>query len=419
MRYLYSITLSIGDFLLSFISLFLPLFGGNSKFKKFVLGQKNVFKEIRKKYPHEEKKECIWIHAASLGEYGVARPIIKRLKAEKSCRIILTFFSSTGYEALKDNHPDIDDVFYLPLDTRKNVNRFLDLIQPDKALFIISEYWINYLSELKRRNIPTFLISAIISEKAPFFKWYGGLYRSVLDAYTHIFVLNESSKTNLNSLGYTRVSVSGDPLFDNTIAVAETLYSNPIIEAFVKGKKTFIAGSISDEKDLSLVCSLANHNKDIRFIMVPHEIHSNLQQEYAQRIGGKVVCYSDCDETTDFSSTQVLVIDFVGALAYLYRYAQWAYVGGGFTPYLHSIIEATVYGLPVSFGPKIHRKTTPLELIRLNIGTIVQCEKDIISWFDFLRSDPEMEAEIRHKALRYTKENGGATTHIINLIRKA
>lgn len=417
MNHLYDIILTIVESLLKFIAFFLSPSSGSNKFKKFVIGQRHVLKEIEQSNLVHGEQECIWIHAASLGEYGVARPIIKRLKAERPCSIILTFFSSTGYEALKNNHPDIDHVFYLPLDTRKNVRKFLDLVKPDKAVFIISEYWLNYLCELKDRTIPTFLISAIISEKAPFFQWYGKAYRTALDAYTHITVLNSSSKDNLNKIGYTRVSISGDPLFDNTITVAKTPYSNPIIEHFVSLGSTFIAGSISDDKDLNLVCCLANHNPDIRFIMVPHEIHGDVFQEYAQRLRGKAICYSSCDETTDFQSTQVLIIDFVGALAYLYRYAQWAYVGGGFTPYLHSIIEATVYGLPVSFGPEIHRKITPTELVKLNIGTIVKTEEDIITWFEELKNCPEKMKEIHKKALAYSQQNSGATTQIINLIR--
>ena len=417
MNLLYNLVIWVGAMFLRLIALFPSYIIPDGKLKRFARGQQTTLQDIQVADLKSLKSGCIWIHAASLGEYGVVRPIIKRLKAEKKCTIVLTFFSSTGYDALHENHSDVDYVFYLPWDSVTNVRTFLDLVSPQKAIFVISEYWANYLRELKARNIPTYLVSAIITRKSPFFRWYGGLYRSLLGTYTHFMVLNESSKANLEYLGYTNVTMTGDPLFDNVIAVSKTPYTNPVVERFVNNDKVFIAGSISDDKDMRLICALANRHRDVRFIIVPHEVNKEMLNGLKSNLKGKSLCYSECNSDVNWEDTQVLIIDFVGALAYLYRYASWAYVGGGFTPYLHSIIEATVYGLPVAFGPMIHRKVTPNELVNLKIGTIVSSEEEIIKWFEDLKDNSEELESIRQKAWNYTKQNGGATLHILNLMQ--
>lgn len=418
MNFIYNTILILVESALTSIAHLSIIFPKKGKFRKFTEGQQKLIENIQKELSGTGKLPALWIHASSLGEYGVARPIIKQLKQQGKYRIIITFFSPTGYEALRWHHPDADHVFYLPLDTRKNAHRFLDIVQPQKVIFIISEYWINYLSELKKRNIPTYLISAVINRNAPFFKWYGGIYRKSLETFSHFMVLNGQSEANLKSLGYSNISITGDPLFDNAITVATTPWNNPVIDKFARQGDLFIAGSISDRKDMSLVSTLANKHKDTRFIIVPHEISEEILNEIKFNLDGYALCYSECDENTDFSDTQTLIIDYLGDLAYLYRYGKWAYVGGGFTPYLHSIIEATVYGVPVAFGPLIHRKVTPNELIELNIGSIVHSEKELDTWFTKLKANqPELD-RIKKAAQAYTRRNSGATSHIIRLLNK-
>ncbi len=420
MNILYNIILTIGEVFLKLIGNLSFLLSSNSKLRKSAEGQRHLLERIEKEFVVPgEGTITVWIHAASLGEYGVARPIIKRLKEEHKCCIVLTFFSPTGYEVLHRYHPEVDYVYYLPLDTRKNACRFLEIIRPQKAVFIISEYWMNYLHELKTKGIRTYLVSAIISRHSPFFRWYGSLFRQSLDAYTHFMVLNETSQSNLRKLGYDNLTITGDPLFDNAIAVASTPWHNPVVDEFAKQGDLFIAGSISDRKDTSLICSLANRHRDIHFIIVPHEICEENLNALKFHLEGNALCYSECDESTDFSNTQVLIIDFLGALAYLYRYGKWAYVGGGFTPYLHSIIEATVYGLPVAFGPKIHRKVTPNELIKRGIGCIVRSPQELERWFATLKGNETALEDIRRTAKEYTRQNSGATSHIIRLLNQA
>lgn len=412
----YNIVLRAGEMAIALSAKLLGRISRNSKFCKFAEGHSGLLEHIREEISPNLSSSPIWIHASSLGEYGVARPIIKQLRQEMECSIIVTFFSPTGCEALRKYHPDVDYVCYLPLDTCHNARTFLDIIRPQKAIFIISEYWINYLSELRNRQIPTYLISAIINDNAPFFKWYGQIFRESLCSFTHIMVLNERSQRNLRRLGYENCTLTGDPLFDNAITIASTAWRNTIIENFAAQGDVFIAGSISDQKDLDLVCTLADNYPDIHFIFVPHEISEEILNNIKFNLSGYALCYSECTVDTDFSKTQVLIIDYLGALAYLYRYGKWAYVGGGFTPYLHSVIEATVYGLPVSFGPRINRKVTPHELIALEIGAVVHNCQDIIRWFDALRNNEEKLRDIKERALHYAQMNSGATAQIIKML---
>lgn len=414
---IYGIAIQIVEKLVYLLSKLLK-HNSKSKLSLFANGQNGLIDRIKNDMQNKKACPTIWFHAASLGEFAVARPLINKLKQDGECVIILTFFSSTGYEAMKMHHPNIDYLYYLPLDTKKNACTFLDAIRPDKAVFIISEYWYNYLEELRERDVPTYLISAIIHTNSPFFKLYGGMYRRLLSSYTHFYVLDEESRANLSLLGYNNATVSGDPLFDNAVVIAQTSWNNRIIDRFSKERDIFVAGSISDEIDLELVSKLANEHKEVHFIFVPHEINKEELDKIKYKLNGCALLYSECDENTDFSSTQVLIIDFLGALAYLYRYAKWAYIGGGFTPLLHSVIEATVYGIPISFGPQIHRKVTPNQLIELNIGQVVEGYDDLDKWFSALKHNESGLKRIKEISASYVAQNAGATGSIIATIKQ-
>lgn len=389
------------------------------KLHLFMAGQRRWRKDLATNLPPANGRQTYWFHAASLGEFAVIRPVMKMVSARLNARIILTFFSSTGYEALKPRTdiPEIDYVGYLPLDTPGNVAYFLDAIKPDRAVFAISEYWINYLHELKRREIPTYLISALITRHAPFFKWWGKPYREILDCYTKILVLTEHSRKLLAGLGYTNVIKTGDPLFDNARVAATTPWSDEIIERFAgQDQPLFIAGSISDDKDLALCVSVARKHPGLKCVFVPHEITDGHITPICEALPGLTIRRSECNADTDFTGKQVLIIDRIGELAYLYRYGTCAYIGGGFTPKLHSIIEATVYGLATSFGPEIRRKATALELTRSGIGTIVETPQQINTWIDQLLDNPSLVKQINRTAHEYAVQNSGATEKIVQLI---
>lgn len=398
------------------VSTFVP---GKStaKIMRFVRGQRSAVGNVVEGMSEiDRSKPTVWLHAASLGEFGIARPIITAIKKQMDCNIVVTFFSPTGYEAVSRKPGCIDRVFYLPLDTKANVSTFLDAVRPDCAVFMVSEYWHNYLHQLKERGIPTFLVSAIIRDDGPFFRWYGNLYRSSLKAYSKIFTLDDNSVRNLHKLGCDNASVNGDPLFDNVALVASTPWSDEKIERFVGKEPVFLAGSIHHDRDLEMVTELANRHPDTRFIIVPHEISDDTIKAIEDRVKGGCLRYTACDGDTDMTQAQVMIVDFVGALAYLYRYASWAYVGGGFTRLLHSVIEPAVYGIPVSFGPNIKRKVTPTEMVRIGIGQVVHDIDELDMWFKMLKSDKARTQYIAKRAGKYVKQNTGATPRVVQQI---
>lgn len=358
----------------------------------------------------------VWIHCASLGEYGIARPIIRQLKAWRNINVVLTFFSPTGYEALAGRSDVADAILYLPFDTRCNARRFLDAIRPQCAVFMVAEFWHNYLDELRRRRIPALLVSAIIRSDSAVMRHYGKLYRQSAATFRHIFALDNASVERLSSRGIDNATVNGDPLFDNAAAVAATEWHNPALERFAVGRRVFIAGSIHNDRDLELTAALANANTDVPFIIVPHEITEPTLRAVEEQVDGDVRRLSQCTAATDFSGVRALIVDNVGQLAYIYRLGTWAYVGGGFTRLLHSVIEPVVYGLPVAFGPVVSRKVTPAELESRGIGRRVSTAEEITYWFAELKTDDARLAAIAAEAAKYMNENVGATVRVVDKI---
>lgn len=392
-----------------------------AKFMRFGRGQREVLGHIAAECEGLDcSRPTVWLHAASLGEFGIARPVVKALRDAVDCNIVVTFFSPTGYEALSRRpDPNIDRVFYLPLDTRENARKFLDIVKPDCVVFMVSEYWHNYLDELQLRSIPAVLVSAVIRRNSPFFRWYGRIYRHSLGAFRRIFTLDRASLENLRQLGVETGVLNGDPLFDNVALVASTPWNDEVVERFLGGRRAFIAGSIHPDKDLELTADLANRHPDIPFIIVPHEITTDILSSIRHKVRGEVKFYSECGPDTDFSTVRALVIDHVGALAYLYRYAAWAYVGGGFTKrLLHSVIEPVAYGIPVAFGPNIGRKTTPAELIRIGVGRSVTDIDQLDSWLRHLKGDPAREAYLAKRAAKYMNDNVNATRRVTDTLRE-
>jgi len=392
----------------------------SAKLMRFGRGQRHLCATIEEEAESlDRSRPTVWFHCASLGEYGIARPVISLLRKRMVCNIVLTFFSPTGYEALKRRPTkDVDRVWFLPLDIRSNVRRFLDAVRPECALFMVSEYWHNYLHELSERKIPVMLVSAIVREDSAFFKWYGGLYRDSVKCFSHIFALDSKSVGRLNMLGAHGVTLNGDPLFDNALLVASTPWSQPELERFAAGRDVFIAGSVHGDEDLHLVSSLANAHPDVPFIIVPHEIKEHILERIEREVEGKTLRLSECGRETEIEGVRAIIVDSVGSLAYLYRLGRWAYVGGGFTKLLHSVIEPVVYGLPVAFGPRTHRKVTPSQMIELGIGASVSTPVELMKWFAPLKSDRDMLDEIRKRAAKYVNRNSGATSRVVDTIQK-
>lgn len=383
----------------------------------FVEGQQGLLKQIASEMA-QETGEVYWFHAASFGEYNVIRPVIRRLR-KNGRKIVLTFFSPSGYEAVTArNHrrEEVDHVFYLPLDTARNARQFIQLVHPTKAVFAISEYWVNYLNELRKRGIPVFQVSMSVRAGSYLTQWYGYPIRRALRAMHTMMVLDEGSKQRLEEMGFTNVIVTGDPLFDNAIATAADDYSNALIARFAAtADGLLVAGSISDRQDLSIVSSLANSHPDLKCIFVPHELSEAVLRVTEESVEGKALRCSQCDEKTNLDDVQVLIVDFMGQLARIYRYGRWAYVGGGFTPYLHSVIEPVVYGMPVAYGPQVERKPVAEKMADMGIGCVVTTPQEADAWLGRVRQSDTLQ-NIQQQAAAFTAKQAGATQCVADII---
>lgn len=381
----------------------------NAKARKLTQGQKGIFDYLSQ---HADPQGgYLWIHASSLGEFEQGRPLIEAIrKARPDTRILLTFFSPSGYEVRK-NYPGADLVCYLPFDLPGNVKRFLDLTRPIQAIFIKYEFWANYLNELKRRNIPTYSISAIFRPNQVFFRFYGGYFRRILRNFTHLYIQNEQSRQLLAGIGITNVSVVGDTRFDRVSDIRLSAKELPVVEAFAQGKKVLVVGS-SWPKDEEFILDYFNHRDDIKLIIAPHEIHESHLLFIESRLKRPTLRYTQATEATA-ATCDCLIIDCFGLLSSIYRYGTLAYVGGGFGAGIHNIAEAAVYNLPVIFGPNHRRFKEAHELIACGGGFAIDSGEAFRATADRLLSDPDALATASHNAGHYIASHTGATRLIL------
>ena len=308
----------------------------NPKARKLAEGQKSIFPYLDKEVTKEG--EYIWIHASSLGEFEQGRPLIEELKKQyPDKKIALTFFSPSGYEVRK-NYPLADLVCYLPFDLPRNVCRFLDLLRPSIAIFIKYEFWGNYLRELRRRQIPTYIISAIFRPDQIFFRPYGEIFRRMLRTYAHLYVQNETSRELLAGIGIHNVSVVGDTRFDRVVDIRRQAKKLPIAEAFSAGRQVLIAGS-SWPKDEDIFIDYFNRHPELRLIIAPHEIHESHITEILGKLKRPAVRYTQTNEA-EAATADCLIVDCFGLLSSIYQYGQMAYIGGGFGVGIHNVPEA-------------------------------------------------------------------------------
>jgi len=380
------------------------------KAKLWVNGRQNWEKELRKKVGKIESS--VWFHFASLGEFEQGRPVLEALKkAEPETNIIISFFSPSGYEIHK-NYPLALAVCYLPLDTTNNATTFIEIIKPKYAVFTKYEYWFYFFRTLHQKHIPLYLISGIFRKNQAFFKCYGGFYRQMLSFITYFFVQNEESKTLLNSLGITQVSVNGDTRFDRVAENAKNKKELKEIEAFCGSSKVLVAGS-TWPADEELLNTIIESYPNWKFISAPHEIAEANLQRLEEQLLGKTIRYSNL-EVHKLTLPQVLIIDNIGLLSSLYAYGTIAYIGGGFGKGIHNTLEAAAFGLPVIFGPKYQKFQEAKDLIELNAGFSISNQAELNDCFKLLQSDTHKEAGKQAKA--YVDEHTGATAQIIEKI---
>ena len=408
MLFLYNLIVQIAAFLLKIVALFSP------KMKLFVDGRKEVFPVLEQKIKLTDK--TIWFHAASLGEYEQGLPVIEKIKEQfPSHKIILTFFSPSGYEVRKNNTV-ADVTVYLPLDTQKNAQQFLQLVHPDLVFFIKYEYWPNYLAELKKRNTKTYLISGILRKNQLFFKWYGGFYRDALDAFTYFFVQNETSKKLLLQVGKTNVSVSGDTRFDRVAAILEKDNSLGFISQFKDNTLTIVVGSSWPKDENLLVDFIISNTLNIKFIIAPHNIKEEQIQALKNSITKKTVLFSE-KEGKNLADFDVFIIDTIGILTKIYSYADIAYVGGGFgNSGVHNLLEPATFGVPILIGPNYSHFAEATALVNMEACISINNSKELDEAFKNLIQNDDIRQEKGHMCSTFVQMNKGATANILKHI---
>lgn len=401
MLWLYNIAIQLYSLIIRILSPF------NAKASFFIKGRRNIFAKIQKKI--DPTTLHIWFHFASLGEFEQGRPVLEKLKEEyPDKKIIITFFSPSGYE-IRKNYALAEGIFYLPLDTASNAKRFIAAINPEFAIFTKYEYWYHYFKELHHKRIPLFIISGIFRPNQIFFKPYGSFHRKILTYVTHFFVQNEESIQLLANLNIPNATLSGDTRFDRVAQNAMLARKLNGIEKFCGEVPIFIAGSTWPE-DERLIASLSVKNSGWKFIIAPHEIGVNHINEITN-LFTNAVRYSTFATTKEpeGSGYQVLIIDNIGMLSALYAYGQIAYIGGGFGAGIHNTLEAAAFGIPVIFGPKYDKFQEAKDLIKLGAAKSVSNQNELETAFLTLAKTPD----IGDIAKNYVTSKTGSTDQII------
>lgn len=418
MLFFYNILIHFASLILKVLALFSP------KLKLFVEGRKDVFTTLKTKIKSSDR--VIWVHAASLGEYEQGIPVMEALKKEfPNHKLVVTFFSPSGYEVRKNNTL-ADVTIYLPLDTKSNAKEFIKTIHPDLVLFIKYEFWPNYLNELKRLNVPTYLVSGIFREKQAFFKWYGGFYRDALKTFNHFFVQNDSSKQLIQSIGFNNVTISGDTRFDRVIDILNRDNSLDFIDHFKNNQTTIVIGS-SWPKDEELLVNYINQSSDeVKFIIAPHNIKQEQISNLKCSISKETILFSEYtneisrftqNDNEELKKAQVFIIDTIGILTKIYSYADIAYVGGGFgNPGVHNILEPATFGVPIVIGPNYSHFAEATALVHQEGCISIKNENDLKLAFDSLLYNSDERNEKGHICETFVQMNKGATSKIINQI---
>jgi len=363
-----------------------------------------------------EGDSIIWVHTASLGEFEQGLPIIEQLKKNyPEYRILVTFFSPSGYE-VKKNTAAADMVTYLPMDTKKNAIKFLDLVNPKLVIFVKYEIWPNYLRALSQRNIPTLLISALFKENQIYFKSYGGFMRKTLHNFTHIFVQDTKSIELLSKINIKNTAISGDTRFDRVIEILERDNNLAFMENFKNGAKTLVAGSTWPDDEEVLVPYINTGESSLKFVLAPHNIKPEHINKLKSSINKKTILYSEL-ENKDLSAYEVLIIDTIGLLTKIYSYAEISYVGGGFATGLHNTLEPAVYGIPVIIGPSFKGFKEAEDLVNKGGVLVVKSPAEFFTLVNDLLKDEEHLKRTGDINSTYVSENKGASIQIMAYVR--
>ena len=406
---MYNAAISIFSFLVRLIAPF------HKKAGLITKGHVQTYEILKKQIDRSNK--YVWFHVASLGEYEQAQPMMEIIKRDKpDYKILLSFFSPSGYEVQKNNEI-ADVVCYLPFDKKKNVNEFLDLVNPTIAIFIKYEFWYHYIHQLYLRKIPIYLTSAVFRPNQLFFKPWGDVYKKILKYYTEIFVQDKASKRLLLDHGIKQVTVMGDTRMDRVVKIKEEALSLPVVERFatLKNNQAVLVAGSSWQEDENILINYFNKHAYLKLIIAPHLIDEPHLKQIESKLRRPFVRFSDASELNilDFDC---LIIDNFGLLSSVYRHGEIAYIGGGFGAGIHNLLEAAVYGVPVVFGPNYRKFIEARELIENGGGYTISNETEfnrVLKNFVTAPEDLEIAGE---KAAEYIYTNAGATERIVNKI---
>lgn len=384
----------------------------NEKAKDYTQGRKNLFENLAKGVNPNDKN--VWFHVSSLGEFEQARPVMEKMRTlYPDHKIILTFFSPSGYN-VRHNYNGADYVCYMPADTPANARKFLDIVNPKVIFFVKYDFWYNFLSEVHRRAIPLYIFSTIFRKEQVFFKWYGKKYKEVLSFFTHFFVQDENSVKLLAENGITNVTIAGDTRFDRVCQITQNAKNIPLVDKFVGDSRIIVAGS-SWPPDEKLIFEAMERLKDkhkIKLIIAPHEIHESHLSAIEKMLTVKNVRFSKANEDT-VAENDVLIIDNFGMLSSLYKYAEIAYVGGGFGVGIHNILEAVSYSIPVAFGTNYKKFKEADDLVSLGSACTIRDADELYSVFDRYLSDAALLEHAGKISLEYVQNNLGAADTIL------
>ncbi len=386
----------------------------NQKAKQFVVGRKNWKETLHSQI--EKEARYIWFHCASLGEFEQGRPVIEEIKKRfPEYKIVLTFFSPSGYE-IRKNYDGANIVSYLPMDTKANAQAFINMVKPEKVFFIKYEFWYFYISELKNQNIPLYLFSAIFRENQHFFKntpW-GKWFRKALFQFEHFFVQNKTSAELLKSIGLSNISVSGDTRFDRVATIARAAKKIPIVNKFKGDSQLIVAGS-TWKPDEELLIEFINQNKDVKFIIAPHEVSAININRIHQLLTKPAISFSNINEN-EIDQYQVLIIDSIGLLSSLYQYGNLAYIGGGFGVGIHNILEAATFGMPIVFGPNYKKFKEAVDLTSNGGAFSITNFIELNHTLKQLTSDKKVLYNASRISKDYVSKNVGSTKFIIKKV---
>ncbi|MEQ9064128.1 MAG: glycosyltransferase N-terminal domain-containing protein [Vicingaceae bacterium] len=404
MRVIYNFSIYLLGFGIALSSLF------NTKSKQWIKGRRSWRKNLKTSLSTIENP--IWIHCSSLGEFEQGRPVIEALK-ERGEKILLTFFSPSGYLNLKD-YRFADHVSYIPLDSTKNAKDFVKIVKPKAAIFIKYEFWFNHICACKKQSVPIFLLSGIFRSEQHFFKIYGHWFRKHLEWYSHIFVQNRESMSLLESIGMTNASISGDTRYDRVIKVATSPLPLSELDSWAKGKQVLVAGStwVEDEK---IIAQLASGEPSVAVIIAPHLVDKAHLDEIILLMGPAAMLYSQFLADPN-SNPHVIVIDTIGLLSSIYRMADLVYIGGGFGKGVHNCLEAAVYGKVLFFGPRYQKFDEAKKMVAMGSAFPVTNAKEFLAkGRQYLTDDVAREALARKNGL-FVKEHSGATAKVIDTL---